>query len=208
MVKTDSLHYYDQKSSEKRRVTRNLSSRKAFFLVLINLRLGLTYSDLAYRFSISQSTVSVILNAWLPFLANQFTSFTCWPSREQNKNAFQKCFQNFPNTIGIIDCTEGAIEKTSLPKAQAQIYSNYKSKNTWKVLICVTRYGTVSFVSKIYGGCASDRYITETCGIMEKINPGDTLMADKGFNISELLINKYSKLVIPPFLQDRKISQA
>ena len=191
MVKADSLHYYDQKSSQKRRVTQKVSSRKAFFLVLIKLRLGLTDSDLAYWFSVSQSTTSVILNAWLPFLANQFTSFTCWPSREQNKNAFPKCFQNFPNTIGIIDCTEGAIEKPSLAKAQAQTYSNYKSKNTWKVLICVTPWGTVSFVSKIYEGCA------------EKINPKGTLMADKRFSISDLLINECSKLVIPPFLKDK-----
>ena len=85
-----------------------MSSRKAFFLVLIKLSLGLTNSDLAYQFSVSQSTVSVILNAWLPFLANQFTSFICWPSREENKNAFPKCFQNFPNIVGIIGCTEGA----------------------------------------------------------------------------------------------------
>ena len=117
MVKADSLHYYDQKS--KKTSYSKLSSRKAFFLVLIKLRLGLTNSDLAYRFSISQSTASVILNAWLPFLANHFTSFICWPSREENKNTFPKCFQNFPNTIGIIDCTEGAIENPSLAKAQA-----------------------------------------------------------------------------------------
>ena len=101
--------------------------------------------------------MSVILSAWLPFLANWFTSFIGWAPREENKNAFPKCFQNFSNTIGIIDCTEGAIEKPSLAKAQAQTYSNYKSKNTWKVLICVTPCSTVSFVSKIYEGCASDR---------------------------------------------------
>ena len=46
-------------------------------------------------------------------------------------------------------------------------------------------------------------YISETCGIMEKINPGDTLGADKGFNISDFLINKCSKLMIPPFLKDK-----
>ena len=38
---------------------------------------------------------------------------------------------------------------------------------------------------------------------MEKINPWDTLLADKGFNISDLSINKCSKLVIPPFLYDK-----
>ena len=116
---------------------------------MIKLRLGLTDSDLAYRFSVSRSTVSVILNTWLSFLANQFTSFICWPSREENKNAFPKCLQNFPNTIGIIECAKGTNEKPSLAKVQAQTYSNCKSQNTWKGLICVTPCGTVSFVSKI-----------------------------------------------------------
>ena len=92
-----------------------------------------------------------------------------WPLREENKNAFPKCFQNFPNTVGIIDCTEGAIEKTSLAKAQAQIYSNYKSKNTWKVLICVTSYGTVSFV--FICGCASEQYIKRLAVLWRKLTP-------------------------------------
>ena len=116
---------------------------------MIKLRLGLTDSDLAYRLSVSRSTVSAILSTWLSFLANQFTSFICWPSREENKNAFPKCLQNFPNTIGIIECTKGTNEKPSLDKVQAQTYSNCKSQNTWKGLICVTPCGTVSFVSKI-----------------------------------------------------------
>ena len=38
---------------------------------------------------------------------------------------FQNAFEISPNTIGIIDCTEGAIEKPSLAKAQAQTYSSY-----------------------------------------------------------------------------------
>ena len=45
--------------------------------------------------------------------------------------------------------------------------------------------------------------MTETYGILEKINPVDTLIADKGFNISYLLINKCSKLLILPFLKDK-----
>ena len=86
----------------------------------------------------------------------QFTSFICWPSREENKNAFPKCFQNFPNILEIIVCTERTIEKPSLAKAKAQTYSNYQSKNTWKVLICVTPCDTDSFVSRTHEGCASD----------------------------------------------------
>ena len=58
-------------------------------------------------------------------------------------------------------------------------------------------------ISKGYIGAASDRYITETCGIVEKLQFGDNLMAEKGFNISDLLVSKGSRLIIPPFLRDK-----
>ena len=61
----------------------------------------------------------------------------------------------------------------------------------------------MSFISNSYGGAASDRYITETCGLIDKLQYGDNLMADKGFNISDLLVSRGSKLMIPPFLRDR-----
>ena len=114
-----------------------------------------------------------------------------------------KCFAKYPNTIGIIDCTEGGIEKPSLAKAQAQTYSSYKSKNTWKKLLCIVPCGTISFVSKAYGGSASDRFITENCGILNHLKPGDSIMADKGFNIGDLIVGKCANLVIPPFLKDK-----
>ena len=87
-----------------------------------------------------------------------------------------------------------------MAKAQSQTYSTYKSRNTWKKLICITPAGTISFISKCYGGCASDRFITEDCHILDKLQYGDNLMAEKGFNISDLLISKGSQLLIPPFL--------
>ena len=70
-------------------------------------------------------------------------------------------------------------------------------------MLCITPCGTVSFVSKAYGGSASDRHITESCGILEKVNPGDSIMADKSFNIGDLLVGKCAKLNVPPFLRDK-----
>ena len=55
---------------------------------------------------------------------------------------------------------------------------------------------------KSYGGAASDRHITETCGLLDKLHYGDNFTTDKGFNISDLLIYRGSKLVIPPFLHE------
>ena len=61
---------------------RSLSPEDEFFLVLVRLRLGLMEKDLAYRFKISQSTVSRIIATWINFLYLKFTELPLWPPRE------------------------------------------------------------------------------------------------------------------------------
>ena len=135
----------------------------------------LAEQDISYRFNVCQSTVSQILSTWIPFLSIELQFLIYWPSREENNNCYPACFKKFPNIISIIDCTEGGLEKPSLAKAQSQTYSSYKSKNTRKKLLSITPCGMISFISKCYGGSASDRYITETCSILDKLKPGDNL---------------------------------
>ena len=49
----------------------------------------------------------------------------------------------------------------------------------------------------------SDREITETCSLLEKLEPGDSVMADKGFTIDDLLEQRGVTLNIPPFLSKK-----
>ena len=170
-------------------------------LTLMRLRVGTPEFDLAFRFQVSQSLISRILVTWIPFLAKELESLIYWPSREDIKRYYPKCFKKYDNVVGIIDCTEGVIEKPSIAKAQSQTYSTYKSRNTWKKLICITPAGTISFISKSYGGAASDRFIIENCVLLDKLNEGNNIMEDKGFN--DLLMCKQSKLIIPPFLREK-----
>ena len=41
-------------------------------------------------------------------------------------------------------------------------------------------------MSKAYGGRASDPYITNNCGLLTKFEPGDVILADKGFPRGEV----------------------
>lgn len=45
----------------------------------------------------------------------------------------------------------------------------------------------VSFVSRLWGGNASDRHIVQNDDLIPKLSPGDVIMADKGFTIDDLL---------------------
>ncbi len=45
-----------------------------------------------------------------------------------------------------------------------------------KVLLGITPQGSVSYVSETWGGRTSDKYLTEHCGILDNLLPGDVVL--------------------------------
>ena len=175
-----------------------------FFLVMIRLRLGLLEKDLAYRFGISQSTVSRILITWINFLYLQFQCIPLWPSKEVILADMPQNFKRlYPSTRVILDATEVRVEKPGLPSLQQVKFSNYKNTNTYKVLIGISPSEIITFVSKLYAGSISDKELTRCSGIMDLLQPGDSVMADRGFDIQDELTLRGVRLTIPPFLKGK-----
>lgn len=80
----------------------------------------------------------------------------------------QKSFKGDKNVISVF------IEKRIFQKNQALPKSSYKL--TWHInqeihgkKLKKIPAGTISFISKVYGGAAYDRYITETPSTVEKL---------------------------------------
>ncbi|XP_064475789.1 uncharacterized protein LOC135389660 [Ornithodoros turicata] len=179
-----------------------LSIENQFLLVLMKLRLGLFEKDLAHRFQMHQSTVSRLFSSWMNLLYVKLSALPLWQSREMiDKNMPEAFKEKYPNTRVVIDATEMRCEVPSSLVLQSDTYSNYKSVNTFKGLIGVSPDGFVTFVSALYTGSISDVELVKRSGFLEMpFNEGDSVMADKGFRIRDLLSPLGVGLNIPPFL--------
>jgi hypothetical protein len=183
----------------------NLSKFQEFLIVMMRLRLGLLEQDLAYRFGVTQPTVSTIFEKWIYVMSVRLEKLILWPEREILQATMPECFKAaFGVSVAvIIDCFEIFTNRPSNLLPRAQVWSNYKHHSTVKFLIGITPQGTISFISKAWVGRASDKCITENCGILDKILPGDVVLADRGFNIAEVLGLYRAKLQIPAFTKGR-----
>lgn len=182
-----------------------LKPKEQFLLVLMRLRLGLFEKDLADRFGISISLVSKITITWINAMYVKLGRLNIWPSREHIDATMPEKFKkDYPTTRVIIDATEIKVEKPNSLILQSGTYSTYKSGNTLKALIGIDPTGLVTFVSSLYTGCISDKEITRRSGLLDlQFNPTDSIMADKGFLIKDMLEEKGIALNIPPFLSDK-----
>ena len=91
-------------------------------------------------------------------------------------------------------------------KSRGESYSNYKSHNTVKYCVSIAPSGLIMHISRAYGGRASDKFIVQDCGILNRLVPGDEVMADRGFTIHDLLFPLRVKLNIPAFSHGKQLS--
>lgn len=170
-------------------------------------------------FGISESAVTNIFVTWVNFMACQWNEIDWWPSQDCARFFAPSDFAlKFPTTRVIIDGTECPIMKPKQPVAQQATFSSYKNRNTVKVLVGCTPGGIVSYVSTAYGGSTSDRQICERSDLTKLCSPGDSITADKGFNVQDLFVPYDVTINIPTFfrkknrmpgstvLKDRKIA--
>ena len=190
-----------------------------FFLTLIVLRERKTYYELSLMFNTTKKQVSNIFVTWIRFMRLQWSEISQWPEKDLVQFYAPRDFKKkFPSVRITLDATEIPIKKPSKPTAQQSTFSKYKNKNTVKVVVGSTPGGLISYISPAYGGSATDRQIIERSDLLKKLEPGDSVMVDKGFDIEDLLACYRVTLNIPTFFKkqnqiapetlrkDRKIS--
>lgn len=183
-----------------------LTQFQEMVLFLMRLRLGCQLQDLAYRFCVSQPTASRICERWLIVFFNRIGPLVRWPDKEQVMKTMPVAFvDNFGSKVRVIlDCFEISIDRPSSYLPRAETWSQYKHHNTVKFLLGISPQGAVTFLSDAYGGRASDKAITEHCGVLDLLEYGDVVLADRGFLIAESVGMCHATLVAPAFTKGRK----
>ena len=124
-----------------------------------------------------------------------------WPSRTAIDKTMSENFKKkYSSTRVIIDCTEVRCQMPGSLQLNDELFSNYKHHTTIKGLIGTSPGGAITFISQLYTRSISDREIVVRSGFLDlPFEDNDSVMADKGFTIQDLLPLAVS-LNIPPFL--------
>lgn len=108
--------------------------------------------------------------------------------------------EKYTSTRVIIDCTEVCCQMPSSLLLNSELFSSYKNHTTLKALVGISPKGSMTFIGQLYTGSISDKEIVEHSGFLKlPFEQGDSVMADKGFTIEDVLPLGAS-LNIPPFL--------
>ena len=62
----------------------------------------------------------------------------------------------------------------------------------------------MSFLSKGWGGRVTDKHMTENCDLLNKLLPGDIVLADRRFDIQDSVGLHCAEVKIPAFTRGKK----
>ncbi|KAK3931103.1 Carbamoyl-phosphate synthase pyrimidine-specific large chain [Frankliniella fusca] len=182
-----------------------VSGRDRLFLFLIRLRRGVPLDDLAEITGIGRSYLGDLLyimtrHIYLTFKSMESNFFPTAAQQEKNK---PKPFKPFRNLRIILDGAHFFTETPTNFEQQGNTYSLYKHHNTFVVVVGISCQGAVTFVSPAFEGNMSDKKAVLESGLLERLDEGDAVMTDRGFDIAGELLDIGVRLYKPPSLGDR-----
>ena len=186
----------------------SLALQEQLFLTLVRLRHNLSFDFLAFVVGIPRSTAIDYFWKWIDVLHDRAGFLVKWQDRENIFGIIPPLFkEKFPRLTCIIDCFEIFVESPKNLLARAQCYSSYKKHCTVKFFIACNPHGMVTFLSKAWGGRASDVQIVRDSGFIDSNYhmPYDQILADRGFTLHEEFATKCgAELLTPSFTKGKK----
>lgn len=185
-----------------------LSNFQQLLLTLMRLRLDLRNQDLAYRFGVKVSTVTRTVHRIINIMFTTLVpTAVFWPSRvELRKNLPEAVKCTHPDCAVIIDCFTVSLEKVvsiDVHHQDARVTREVTTPSSRSAFISELKYvigvapqGAVMFVSRGAPGSVSDKTLVESCGLLCKLLPGDVVLAERDFDVKDLVGAHRAELII------------
>lgn len=181
--------------------------RDQLFVTLVKLRHNLSFDFLAHIKGVPKTTLIDSFWKWMDLLYTKISFYVKWQERDSIFKTIPAVFKSkFPRLTSIIDCFEIFIEAPKNLLARAKCYSQYKKHCTVKVFVSCGPLGNINFISKAWGGRASDIQIVRESGFIDSKYhlPGDQLLADRGFTLHDDFAARCSaELLTPAFTKGK-----
>lgn len=197
IVESVCLIYKDQR-------VHKLSVKDRVILTFVKMKWNLSYALLGIFFGLTPTLCRTYLFRMIKLLSSVLKAVIEFPSMNEIRQNIPICFEEFKDTQIVLDCTE---IYTQIPKClccRIRFYSHYKGAQTVKFMTGVSPAGLITFISKPYGGRASDKIIFENSNLIDKLEENSSIMVDKGFLIDSICAEHNIKLYRPPFLRSKK----
>lgn len=199
---SEDLDWSETSTNDPKGKPRSLSKMDEFFMCMVRLRQNYEVFHIGNLFGLSAGQVSRIVNTWIMLMSDRLGQLNFWQSRPSEKSHLlpSDAKEALKELKIIIDATEIKTEKPSSTRAQKEIFSPYKNNTTAKCLVGIDANGVIAYYSRVYAGRTSDKKMIMHCGILELLQPGDVIMADRGFDIAAEMESLGIGVVIPDFL--------
>ncbi|XP_011858235.1 PREDICTED: uncharacterized protein LOC105555805 [Vollenhovia emeryi] len=181
-----------------------LSLRDRLILTMAKIKLNVNFTAIAVLFNISRQTCSNYFKDTIPILSRVLKVMIPWPDQEIVRKNLPLSFKKYESTRIILDCAETVIEKCKCLKCRVLTYSQYKKNHTVKFDVGITPSGLIIEISYAFGGRASDKFIVNKTGVLDKLDFYDGVMVDKGFRIEVECLQRNLRLIRPPFLSQKQ----
>ena len=172
-----------------------LSKKDQLIMCIMRYKLSVSFILIGHLYGIDRSIVSDIFKYWTSVLYNHFKSINFWQMRYEHANSY----------TAVVDYIEfEKLQPAPNPNANNRIPSD---RTTFKILLAIDVKGFVIFCSDIFDGSRSDHEMIHFSGLLDLLQKDDIVLADRDFDISELLAAIGVKINVPPVSVERQLSK-
>jgi hypothetical protein len=188
-----------------KRETSKMSLKNQIFLTLVVLRTGMTMKIAAIVQGVGETTMRKYFTRSIDILRHALADEVInW----NQKHVREMCPEAWKEALGtdairyVLDSTNIDVQVPGNLQAQRELYSSYYSTTCVKINASVSPTGFCNYISRACVGSISDDNITRNDFFSKKgtgfFEPGDKIMADKGYVLRAECAALLMELIMPP----------